>query len=61
VENLTGSLTTYVYDNENRLTNVQFSGGTLSTYTFYDDGLRRTALEASGILTTKMIWDGSSI
>ncbi len=57
-EYLASARTTYVYDNENRLTNVRFSGGTRSTYTFDGDGLRRSAFEAGGVLTTT-IWDST--
>jgi len=58
LENLAGALTSYSYDNENRLTLIQFSNGTRSTYTYAGDGLRRSAFEAGGTLTT-FIWDGS--
>ena len=58
-ENASGSRTSYVYDNENRLTTVKFSNGTQSAYTFDGDaGLRRTAFEAGGT-PTLMIWDGT--
>ena len=56
-ENAAGSLTAYQYDNENRLTSIRFPDGTRSTYTYAGDGLRRTAFEAGGTLTT-MVWDG---
>lgn len=53
--------TTYVYDNENRLTVVKTPGGVglpgLSTYTYDGQGLRRSAHESGGSLTT-YIWDG---
>ena len=43
----------------NRLTGIQFPSGTRSTYTHSGgDGLRRSALEAGGVLTT-FIWDGN--
>ena len=58
LENLAGSLTSYSYDNENRLTLIQFSNATLSTYTYAGGGLRRSAFEAGGTLTT-FIWDGA--
>ena len=57
LENLASSLTSYAYDNENRLTGIQFAGATRSTYTCNGEGLRRSAFEAGGTLTT-FIWDG---
>jgi YD repeat-containing protein len=57
-ENLLGSLTTYSFDNENRLVGVAFSNDTRSTYSYAGDGLRRSAFEAGGTLTM-FIWDGS--
>jgi YD repeat-containing protein len=56
-ENLLGSLTSYSFDNENRLVRIAFSNGTRSTYSYAGDGLRRTAFGAGGTLTT-MVWDG---
>jgi YD repeat-containing protein len=62
--NAAGSRTTYVYDHENRLTGLRFPNGTRSTYTYAGgfpaegEGLRRTAHEAGGSLTT-FVWDGS--
>ena len=58
LENLGGSLTSYQYENENHLTLIQFPAGTLSTYSYNGDGLRRSAFEAGSTLTT-FIWDGS--
>ena len=58
LENLSGSLTSYQYDNENRLTQIQFPAGTRSTYSYNGYGLRRSAFEAGGTLTT-FLWDGS--
>jgi YD repeat-containing protein len=55
-ENAAGSRTTYLYDNENRLTSVRFPDGTRSTYTYAGGGLRRSAHEAGGSLTT-FVWD----
>ena len=46
-----------VFDNENQLVGIQFSNGTLSTYVYAGDGLRRSAFEAGNVLTT-FIWDG---
>ena len=63
-ENLNGSRTTYVYDNENRLTGMRYPDATRSTYTYaggfpvQGEGLRRSAQEPGGALTT-YIWDGS--
>src|SRR5438105_2259429 len=54
-ENAAGSLTSYVSDNENRLTSIQFPDGTRSIYSYAGDGLRRTAFEAGGSPAT-MIW-----
>jgi YD repeat-containing protein len=50
--------TTYSYDPENRLIGIQYSNGTLSTYTYQGDGLRRSAIEPGGSLTTT-VWDGT--
>lgn len=58
LENLAGSLTSYAYDDENRLTGIQFPAGTLSTYSYNGDGLRRNAFEVGSTLPT-FIWDGS--
>jgi len=55
-ENLNGSRTTYQYDNENRLVGIRFPSGAPSTYGYAGDGLRRTAQEAGGPLTS-FIWD----
>ena len=57
-ENAAGTRTTNVYDNENRLTNIKFSNGTRSTYTYNGDGLRRSRNEAGGGINT-VIWDGT--
>ena len=40
------------------LTLLQFPDTTRSTYTYAGDGLRRSAFEAGGALTT-FIWDGT--
>jgi YD repeat-containing protein len=47
-----------VWDSENRLLNVLYADGTRSTYTYEADGLRRSAQEPGGSLTT-FIWDGT--
>ena len=58
LENIATNPQTYTYDKENRLTVVQWSGGTAhSTYTYAGDGLRRSLFEQGGTLTTT-IWDG---
>ena len=57
VENLATALTTNSYDNENRLTGIVNPDATRSTYTYAGDGLRRSAYEPGGVLTT-FIWDG---
>jgi YD repeat-containing protein len=56
-ENLNGNRTTNQYDNENRLIGIQFPTGSPSTYGYAVEGLRRSAREAGGVLTT-FIWDG---
>ncbi len=58
VEQVDSSRTSYVYDHENRLINVLFANGTRSTYTHDGLGLRRSAFEAGGSLTS-IIWDGA--
>jgi YD repeat-containing protein len=58
IENAAGFLTSYVYDNENRLKTLQVGAAAPSTYTYNGDGLRRSAFESGGTLTT-FIWDGS--
>ncbi len=58
VEQVDSSRTSYVYDHENRLINVLFADGTRSTYTHDGLGLRRSAFEAGGSLTS-VIWDGA--
>ncbi len=57
LENAAGSLTTYQYDDENRLTNIQFTGAAPSTYTYDGDGKRRSAFPSGGTLSS-MVWDG---
>jgi YD repeat-containing protein len=57
-ENLLGRLTSYSFDNENRLVGIVFPNGTRSTYSYVGDGLRRSAFEAGGTLTT-FLWDGN--
>jgi YD repeat-containing protein len=53
------STTSYSYDGETRLVGVDYSSGAPSTYTYQGyDGLRRSAIEPGGSLTT-MVWDGS--
>lgn len=61
VEQTNTRLTTNTWDPESRLTGIvwkQKSSSGLSTYTFSGDGLRRSAQEQGGALTT-MVWDGS--
>jgi len=59
VENQNGSLSTYVYDNENRMkSSVAPDGSSVtSTYQGYDN-LRRS--NRSGASATTFIWDGSN-
>lgn len=65
-ENANGSRTTNSYDQENRLVGVAYAAGTFSTYTYQGgspvrrEGLRRSAIEPGGSLTTT-IWDPLSI
>ena len=56
IYNDAGTLTTSVYDRENRLTTMQTgSGNTTSTYDA--DGLRRTKRTSTAFTT--FVWDGS--
>ncbi len=65
IETTDAAMTTYVYDDENRLTPVEkwdTSGGgdqppETSTYTYDGDGLRRPTHEPAASLTT-FVWDG---
>jgi len=57
LENTLGQTVTNSYDGENRLTKVLNADGTISTYAYSGDGLRRTAQEPGKTVTT-MIWDG---
>jgi YD repeat-containing protein len=58
LENQAGAQTGYVYDGENRNVKVTYPDGTLSTYTYSGDGLRRTRQEPGKPVST-MVWDGS--
>jgi hypothetical protein len=49
--------TTFTHDLANRSTGIKFWAATLSTRFYNGFGLRRTAQEPGGSLTT-MIWDG---
>lgn len=55
LENVGGAITTNQFDRENRLSSVNASGS-LETYTYSGDGLRRT--KNDGVVTT-FIWDGN--
>jgi YD repeat-containing protein len=57
-ENASGVLTTYSYDPSNRLTSLKVGAAAPSTYSYEGGGLRRSALESGGVLTT-FIWDGN--
>ena len=52
-----GRLTSYTYDNGNRLTSIRFPDATRSTYAYDGDGKRRTAQEQTATITT-FVWDG---
>jgi YD repeat-containing protein len=58
VQNAGGSVTTNSYDRENRLSEVAYPAGTISTYSYGGDGLRRTKQDpGSGVIT--VVWDGT--
>jgi len=57
-ENNNGSLTTYVFDNENRLKVMTQSNGQIITNTYAGGGLRRSTQQQGGSVHT-IIWDGS--
>lgn len=59
LENLSGVQTGYVYDGENRLTKITNSDLSLVTNTYQGDGLRRTAQQPGGNVST-MVWDGAN-
>ena len=48
--------TTLTYDKENRLSRHE-NGGTVSTYSYDGDGLKRAEIVAGAVTT--LVWDGS--
>jgi len=56
--NRADNLTTYLFDNENRLKTMTSSDNTIMTSTYSGDGLRRSAQQQGQTVHT-MIWDGS--
>ena len=58
VESASGVRTAYAYDPENRLRKVMHSDGTLSTYVYAGDGLRRLRQEPSYSAPHTIVWDG---
>ena len=50
------NLTTYTWDEDNRLTQVQLPGGDTVSYTYDDMGRMITRTDSSG--TTSFVWDG---
>jgi len=58
VENTTGQLTTYVYDGDNRPLKVTYPDGTITTFAYSGNGLKRSSQEAGKPLTT-LFWDGT--
>jgi len=57
-ENNNGSLTTYMFDNENRLKTLTQSSNQVITNTCDGSGVRRTTQQQGGTVHT-MVWDGS--
>ena len=57
-ENVGGVTTGFVYDNENRLTKRTDPDGSIASYTYQGDGLRRTRQEP-GKSKFSILWDGS--
>jgi YD repeat-containing protein len=57
LENLSGSITSYSYDGENRLLVRQDPSGTIITNTYQGSGLRRSTQDTGQAVST-MIWDG---
>ena len=48
-----------LWDEENRLTNIAYPNGSLSTYVHSDDGLRRKREEGNQSLL--QVWDGTQL
>jgi YD repeat-containing protein len=59
LDNLGGVQTGYVFEKENRLTKVTHSDGSISSYTYSGDGLRRTRQEPTDSAPHTIVWDGS--
>ena len=57
-ENLTGAVTTFAYDGENRMTKMANPDGSVLTNTYAGGGLRRT-WQSTGQPVFTQVWDGS--
>ena len=57
LENASGSLTSYMFDNENRMTAMTQPNVKIISNTYSGDGLRRSTQQHGGSVHT-MIWDG---
>jgi RHS repeat-associated protein len=58
-EKPSGDLTTYIWDAENHMTNVELPASVVNTITLDGDGKRRTIEDSSGL--KKLIWDRENI
>ncbi len=58
-EDVNGALTSYAWDEENRLTGIVYPTAQIETYAYAGDGQRRSKQTSSG--TTLFVWDGQNL